>query len=71
MSPTQRQHQSLASHTRTANLAISGGSVVGVCIFLDEGDLRELGVDPEEDRLIEYTIDTSTQHLVVMDGGVD
>ena len=71
MSPTHRQHPSLVSHTRTAHIASSGESVVGVCIFLDEVDLRELGVDPEEERRIEYTIDTSTHHLVVVSGGVD
>lgn len=71
MHPTRSQHPSLVSNTRTAHIASSGETVVGVCIFLDEGDLRELGVDPEAEHQIEYTINSSTQHLVVTSGIVD
>lgn len=57
--------QSLAVRTRTARIAVSGGSVAGVCIFLTEEDLRDLNIDLHEISNVRYSIDVETRQVEV------
>jgi hypothetical protein len=65
MSNSSEHHQSLASHSRTARIAISGEDVAGVCIFLNEEDLRTLDITPDEVCHVLYTIDVENHQLAI------
>lgn len=70
MPHSQAHHQSLIARTRTARIAVSGEHVAGVCIFLTEGDLRELNIDLHESRYVRYSIDVETRQLEVAESAL-
>lgn len=65
MSHPEPHSQSLAFRTRTARIAVSGGNVAGVCIFLTEEDLRDLNIDLHEVCNVRYSIDVETRQVEV------
>lgn len=70
MTLPQAPRRSLVSHPRTARIAISGGNVAGVCIFLTEEDLRELNINPYEIHYVRYSIDVETRQLELAEDGL-
>lgn len=45
-----------SGRSRRIQIATHDGKKIGVCIFLSTSELRKLGIDPENNRLIEYQI---------------
>ena len=45
-----------SGRSRRIQIATHDGKKIGVCIFLSTTELRKLGIDPEDNKLIEYQI---------------
>jgi len=52
---------------RAAQINISDGETIGVCLYLSEEDLLALGVDPQQSGVVLYRIDPDAGNLIVSD----